>query len=68
MLAQRPPIVLSLLQARASANLPPTPISHPPLTIHDLYADGIAVPSMQQFANHSQAAAATIYATVLKQM
>jgi hypothetical protein len=57
-LAQRQPILLSLL----NANAPPSPAAaasaHPPLSIHELYADAIDLPAMQQFANRQKEAAA----------
>jgi hypothetical protein len=58
-LAQRQPILLSLLKA----NTPPSPAAatsaHPPLSIHELYADAIDLPAMQQFANRPKEAAAS---------
>jgi hypothetical protein len=59
LLAQRQPILLSLIRAHVSSN-PPAPSSfHPALSLHALYADAIAFPAMQQFANQLKVGAAT---------
>jgi hypothetical protein len=59
LLAQRQPMILALIEAHA----PPSPAeaasAHPPLTIHQLYADAIALPAMQQFDNRPKQAAAS---------
>jgi hypothetical protein len=71
LLAERQPILLAQLQAQstpsspASTNAPaptsPPPVQspHPTLSIHDLYADAIALPAMQQYDNQRNAAAAS---------
>jgi hypothetical protein len=68
LLAKRQPILLTQLQARstpsssASPNTPaptsPPPVQsqRPTLSIHDLYADAIALPTMQQYDNQPEAA------------
>jgi hypothetical protein len=59
LLNQRQPILLSLLRAHT----PPSPATassvHPPLPLYTLYADAIALPAMQQFANRPRDAAAS---------
>src|ERR1017187_7217389 len=57
LLAQRQPLLLALLKAHAAPSAIQAQSAHPPLTIHDLYADAIALPAMLQFANRSKAAA-----------
>ena len=57
LLAQRQPLLLALLKAHAAPSAVQEQSAHPPLTIHDLYADAIALPAMQQFANDPKAAA-----------
>jgi hypothetical protein len=67
LLAQRQPILLAMMKANtpvASGSMGPVkqkvealPSAHPPLPLHTLYADGIALPAMQQFANQQKAAA-----------
>jgi hypothetical protein len=59
LLLQRQPLILAQLKAHAAPTTVQTQSAHPPLTIHDLYADAIALPAMQQFANDSKAAAAS---------
>lgn len=53
LLSQRQPILLSLIKSYASAN------PHAPLPLHVLYAEAVALPAMQQFANQVEAAAAS---------
>jgi hypothetical protein len=57
LLAQRQPLLLALLKAHAAPSAIQAQSAHPPLTIHDLYADAIALPAMLQFANRSKASA-----------
>jgi hypothetical protein len=57
LLAQRQPLLLALLKAHAVPSITAAQSSHPPLTIHDLYADAIALPAMLQFANQAKSAA-----------
>ncbi|RSL15497.1 hypothetical protein EDE15_0986 [Edaphobacter aggregans] len=57
LLAKRQAVLLPLLRSAAIAN--PTSSQHQ-LSLHDLYADGIELASLQQFANQPDAAAATI--------
>ncbi|HWW24035.1 MAG TPA: hypothetical protein VNY78_09025 [Edaphobacter sp.] len=56
LLAKRQAVLLPLLRASVTAN----PASQQSLPIHSLYADGIALAALQQFANQPEAAAATI--------
>jgi hypothetical protein len=68
LLAQRQPLILALIKAHAAVSpgsLTPVPASvaalpsaHPPLPLYALYADAIALPTMQQFDNQQKAAAA----------
>jgi hypothetical protein len=58
LLSQRQPLLLALLRAHARPVAAPAQSPHPSLTIHDLYADAIALPAMLQFANNSDAARA----------
>jgi thiol-disulfide isomerase/thioredoxin len=73
LLQQRQPLILALLKARATpllatatATLPSTQASElplatrPPMSIHEIYADAIALPAMQQFADKPAAAAASL--------
>jgi hypothetical protein len=57
LLAERQPLLLALLKAHAAPSAVQEQSAHPPLAIHDLYADAIALPAMQQFANDPKAAA-----------
>lgn len=78
LLAQRQPILLAPIEARATPAPmtpptaatpgPTTPVpatpnpatsAHPPLSIHELYADAIQLPAMQQFDAKPDAAAAS---------
>jgi hypothetical protein len=63
LLAQRQPILLARIKTQASpaqgsngAAVAALPNTHPPLPLYALYADAMALPSTQQFANQSQAA------------
>jgi hypothetical protein len=56
LLAKRQAVLLPLLRASVTAN----PASQQSLPIHSLFADGIALAALQQFANQPEAAAATI--------
>jgi hypothetical protein len=72
LLEQRQPLLLAMLKARATpvATPPPPPpadasstllaSNRPPLSVHDLYADAIALPALLQFANKPAAAAAAL--------
>jgi hypothetical protein len=60
LLAQRQPLILAELKARA--NPPPensdsAPATHPPLPLYALYSDALALPAMQQFLNQTNPAA-----------
>ena len=57
LLAQRQPILLALLKANAAPGKAAATSAHPPLSMHELYADAIDLPAMQQFANHTKDAA-----------
>jgi hypothetical protein len=57
LLAERQPLLLALLKAHAAPSAIQAQSAHPPLTIHDLYADAIALPAMQQFDDDPIAAA-----------
>jgi len=59
LLEQRQPLLLALLKAGPTGTTGPAMKSstRPLLTIHDLYADAIALPAMQQFASRPDAAA-----------
>ena len=57
LLAQRQPLLLALLKANAPPSKAAAASAHPPLSIHELYADAIDLPAMQQFANHPKDAA-----------
>jgi hypothetical protein len=57
LLSQRQPLLLALMKAHAVPSAVQEQSVHPPLTIHELYADAIALPAMQQFANDPKAAA-----------
>jgi hypothetical protein len=59
LLKQRQPILLALLRANATPSVAAANSTHPPLTIHELYADAIALPAMLQFHNEPDAAAAS---------
>lgn len=68
-LSQRQPLLLALLKARTisvAQTAPTAQISNPSLSIHDLYADAIALPAMLQFAKSTAAAStfAELEATV----
>ena len=62
LLSQRQPILLSLIKGHGSLGADsPGPAGggapvHPPLSLHALYADAIAFPTMEQFANQPKAA------------
>ncbi len=69
LLEQRRPLILALLKvratppaAKATAVLPSTqaselpPATRPPMSIHELYSDAVALPAMQQFADKPEAA------------
>lgn len=70
LLEQRQPLLLAMLKARGAAvAAPPAPAdaspallasNRPPLSVHDLYADAIALPALLQFANKPDAAAAAL--------
>jgi hypothetical protein len=63
LLKERQSLLLALLKARATpATQPsaPTPAARPPMSIHDLYADAIQLPAMQQFADKPREAAASL--------
>lgn len=70
LLEQRQPILLAMLKARGNPPglAPPSPAvgdalaasSRPPMSVHDLYADGIALPAMLQFADKPDAAAKSL--------
>ncbi|WP_158821484.1 hypothetical protein [Granulicella sp. S156] len=62
LLAQRQPILLSLLKANAASNPAATSSPNPPLPIHILYAEAIALPAMQQFMNQPKSAATSFAA------
>ncbi|HEY6375840.1 MAG TPA: hypothetical protein VIX90_09995 [Edaphobacter sp.] len=57
LLAQRHAVLLPLLRTPATPN-PADP--QPPLPLHTIYADAIALAALQQFANQPKAAEATI--------
>ena len=59
LLAQRQAILLALLKTNAAPSNAAATSAHPPLSIHELYADAIDLPAMQQFANHPKEAAAS---------
>lgn len=65
LLAQRQPMILSLIKAEASraagaAHSAGAPVNaHATLSLHALYADAIALPSLQQYANQPDAAEAS---------
>jgi len=52
------PILLSLIRAHVASNSPTPSSFHPAFSLHALYADAIAFPAMQQFANQLKAGAA----------
>jgi len=56
LLAQRQPLLLALLKAPATPAAASQQSAQPSLTIHDLYADAVALPAMLQFANRPRAA------------
>ena len=56
LLAQRQPILLSMLRSRSAPGAPDPPL----FPLRALFAEAIALPSMQQFANQPDAAAASI--------
>jgi hypothetical protein len=71
LLKERQPLLLALLRARAaavpaapgaavSAPSAPSPATRPPMSIHDLYADAIQLPMMQQFADKPDEATAAL--------
>ena len=57
LLNQRQPILLSLLRAHTAPSSALASSVHPPLPLYTLYADAIALPAMQQFANRPRDAA-----------
>ncbi|HEY6413211.1 MAG TPA: hypothetical protein VIX42_05965 [Edaphobacter sp.] len=57
LLAQRQAVLLPLLRSSVTAN---PAASQQPLPLHNLYADGIALAALQQFANQPETAAATL--------
>lgn len=63
LLNQRQPLILSLIRGHEPSALgatdtkAPTPNIDPPLPLHTLYADAIALPSLQQLADQEKAAA-----------
>jgi hypothetical protein len=57
LLAKRQAVLLALFRSPTAVNPAASPRTLP---LHDLYADGIALASLQQFANQPEAAAATI--------
>ena len=59
LLNQRQPILLSAIQAQGLPNSSTGSAADPALTLHDLYADAVALPAMQQFTNQQGAAAAS---------
>ena len=59
LLNQRQPILLSLLRAHTAPSSALASSVHPPLPLYTLYADAIALPAMQQFANRPKDAAAS---------
>jgi len=58
LLAQRQPILLSLLRAHVASSTQALSSSHLTIPLRALYAEAIAFPAMQQFANQTEAAAA----------
>ena len=58
LLAQRQPLLLALLKAPTTPAAAPAQNPPPSLTIHDLYADAVALPAMLQFANRPKVAEA----------
>ena len=64
LLLQRQPILLSLLKANAVSNPAATPSPNPPLPMHVLYAEAIALPAIQQFMNQPKSAAANSFAAL----
>jgi hypothetical protein len=64
LLAQRQPILISLLKANAVSHPAVTPGPDPPLPMHVLYAEAIALPAMQQFMNQPKSAAANSFAAL----
>jgi len=65
LLVQRQPILLSSIKALGSLGAASLRTAgtgspaHPPLPLHTLYADAIAFPTLQQFANQPKAASAS---------
>jgi hypothetical protein len=59
LLNQRQPILLALLRAHAPPSSAIAASARPPLPLYTLYADAIALPAMQQFANRPKDAAAS---------
>jgi hypothetical protein len=67
LLVQRQPLLLAMLKSRAQAGKPTAPSvpeaaplvasTRPPMTVHDLYADAIALPALLQFMNEPDKAA-----------
>jgi len=62
LLAQRQPILLTLLKASAVSSPSAASSPHTPLPIHVLYAEAIALPAMQRFINQPKAAATSFAA------
>lgn len=60
LLAQRQPMILDLIKAQSVTAPTDTavPAPHPPLPLHLLYSDALALPTMQQFMNQMKPAAA----------
>jgi thiol-disulfide isomerase/thioredoxin len=59
LLEQRERLLLAMLKARGTqVPVAAVPQTRPPLSIHDLYADAIALPAMLQFAKKPEAAMA----------
>jgi thiol-disulfide isomerase/thioredoxin len=59
LLAQRQPLLLSLLRAHVESSTPAPSISHPTFPLRALYTEAIAFPAMLQFVNQMEAAAAS---------
>jgi hypothetical protein len=57
LLAQRSAILLAMIKGRGSPGIAAAPSARPALALNALYADAIAYPAMQQFADQPKAAA-----------